>query len=181
MGLDSYIYRTTKEDNQRYLEWVKTQPEKERACRLLEEKHSASIPNFMKIPYDKLDSVLNEEDLEEYRQALHGLLGEVTKEEQLVYWRKAHGFHTHIMRKFYNPNYWLTERLYLTKDMIEELRNDLIKSIEGGIKPFNEEDNLLGEQEDFWDEWAVNLSIVRLSTILDNFDEDAVYFYTANL
>jgi hypothetical protein len=183
MGMDAYLYKTTKEEYSKYLDeskkYKELHDELQTFCDGLIKKYGEDLVH--KDP-DELTKTLTSEELDyihDYQRKRHELrcIDDVVVSEELAYWRKAWGMHKVICRLTKTTgNGADCERILLTKEQIETMLAEMKRCIDDGCKDVDYDNNPFGK-DDYWNENDLIYTINVFTNVLNDYDENTVIYY----
>lgn len=183
MGMDSYLYKTTKEKHSDYLvrkaKYKEIHDEFQPFCDGLEKKYGKDLFNK---EYDEIIKSLTSEELDYVHtiqrktQELRNTDVEFTSEE-LAYWRKAWGMHKFICSLTTPSGTGADcERIVLSKEQIETMLAEMKRCLDDGCKDVDYDNNPFGKDE-YWDEDDLTYTINVFTNVLNDYDENNVIYY----
>ena len=183
MGMDSYIYKTTKKEYYAYTLWKENCDKNVTELKEYEEAIKLKYGNdIFEKNVDEIIKIITNDELIKIQTLIEATHKEYDIEgyrpRELCYWRKAYGIHRFICRNFLedgvNPN---CIRIPLSKENIQSIINEMKRCKDN----FGEmsDDCIFGSQ-DYWDIDDLNRNISFFQNLHDNefSDECVIYYYT---
>lgn len=163
MGMDSYLYQTTKDEKNAFEDFIKSAPEYEKLLSEYEDELTLKYPRFRSAnSREDLESLLTKEELAKWDE-LYNATKYNDESYEIRYWRKPYQLHNYIVNHFLPPNTSDNcERIYLTKENID----DLIRALRNGE---------IKDDGGYFDEYDVRGAIKTFSNL--EWDENTVYYY----
>ena len=176
MGMDNYLYRTTKQEHEAYLEYCKVCDNAWDEIRAyekqLEEKYNDE--HLFDNEADEIIKLITNEELEHYRSLLaktHYSGHDLSKE--LAYWRKAYGLNSFIIW-FGNCVENSEDRIILSKDNIQAIVDEMKRCKEN----FKEKsDDCIFGNHGLWDMDDLERSIKVFEDVLADYKDDDLIYY----
>ena len=169
MGMDSYLYRTTKKEQKAYDDWNKVLPVNEKAFNDFYDFLVKKYPDFEKVKNrESFVELCTEEDVKKYDELNKAIRYKDDDRDEVMYWRKPYALHGYIAKNFL-PSTTPSdncERIYLTKENVEQL----IKALRNG--------EIKDEDEEWYFDDARIAEAVNIFSNL-TWDDDTVYYYYA--
>lgn len=186
MGMDSYLYKTSKSEYSKYKEYkknyeenhIKYENEYKEYKKYLEETFNINWEN-LKCKEDFV-AIIGEDNYKKWLELFHKLDGysydykDFTPEE-LYYWRKPWGMHSYIRDNFLadgeddNCN-----RIPLSLDNLNQMVKEMERCLNNyGVRSPN---NPFGE-DNYWDDEDLKYAIEVFKDVIKSYDEDTVIYY----
>lgn len=176
MGMDNYLYRTTKQEHKAYLEYCEVCDKAWDEIRAYEKQLEAKYNDEHLFDYeaDEIIKLITNEELEHYRSLLaktHYSGHDLPKE--LAYWRKAYGLNSFIIW-FGNCVENSEDRIILSKDNIQAIVDEMKRCKEN----FKEKsDDCIFGSHDLWDMDDLDRSIKVFEDVLADYKDDDLIYY----
>jgi hypothetical protein len=176
MGMDNYIYRTTKQEHEAYLEYCKVCDNAWSEIRAYEKQLAEKYndEHLFDNEADVIIKLITSEELEHYRSILKRThySGQDFPNE-LAYWRKAYGLNRFIIM-YGNCVENSEDRIILSKDNIQAIINEMKRCKEN----FKEmDDDCIFGSHDYWDMEDLERSINVFEDILADYTDDDLIYY----
>ena len=183
MGMDAYLYKTTKEAHSDYLvrnaKFGEISKEFATFCDDMIKKYGEEL--VRKEPEEITNTLTSEEMdyIRDYQQKVSELrcTDNNFSSEELAYWRKGWGLHKFICRLSKTTGTGADcEHIVLTKEHIETILAELKRCLDDGFKDVDYDNNPFGKDE-YWDKDDVVYTMNVFTDVLNNYNENNVIYY----